>query len=571
MRIKDIKSYLEIEDSIPEDQELLENWFKMEDVLNFLLQSQDGMVPIYLHDKSNGGLYLYSLLVSEDKLKGDFVTELLEWDVDVSSGYWADYSFSDGDYEPNINNPAGGSPELLYNSTPIFFSIDCLNYTSKNLEINQKISHVLKICWNKKRNAFCKFNDVGDFIDIATMEYGDNLDLCTFMKEDLDFYMYLSKSVLIRFIDIMRYSKNFKTAQHDKRQELVLKDPENEIYGSLKIEILDDDEINFSWMRAFQIIRNKVPDEKMLKKLRDKEDREYESFMIHDFKNERIIEWSSDPQELSNYFIESDKPFETSYACFNPEVLLKYKQNPDKYKVNTQNIDCIGAWDLNNIDINEEGQVTAFMYELSRLPYSEQKYWKSFNEKPKSGLSKRTFNRYFKGEWDTDYDPLISLKNILDIFPIIKSKETIFYIWKLPKTPNTRSINVLNYVLTESTKEWEDQISLLYQMLIEGLRSKTITKLAKKLECYEKNIGSVNLLKKCLESLNVDKKDIELIVNPLHELIHLRKIVIHTIDEPYPDEDLKVHYRNLLEKCDKSIRKLADLINEGLFNILEEK
>ncbi|MDO8869524.1 MAG: hypothetical protein Q7V10_02115 [Methanobacteriaceae archaeon] len=572
MRIKDIKSYLKIKDSIPEDQELLENWFKMEDVLNFLLNSDDGMVPIYIQDKQNGGLFLYSLLVSEEKLKGNFVEDLLNWSFMISSGYGYGYSYSNQEKTPFLCEPMDSAdPELLDGSTPIFFLRECFNHTSEKLEINQKISHILEICWNEKRKAFCKFNDVGDFIDIATMEDKDNLTLCTLRKEELYFYMYLSKSVLIRFIDIMRYSKNFKKAQHDKRQELILKDPENEIYGSLRIEILDDDEINFSWMRAFQIIRNKVSDEKMMKQLMGKEDREYESFIINDFKNDRIVEWSSNPEKLANYFIESDNPYETSPAFFKPEVLSKYKQDPEKYTVHSQSIECRGSWSLDYIDINEEGQVFAFMYQISRLPYSEQKYWKSFNEKPKAGISKRAYDHYFLGKWDSEYDPLISLKNILDTFPQAKFGDEIHSLWKMPKMPPTKDIKFLNYVVTDSTKEWEDQISVLNQILIEGLRSKTIKKIAKYLKCDEKNVGSVYQLKKCLKSLNVDETDIGVIVNPLFELLRLRKIVVHTIDEPYPDEDFKLHYRNLLTNCDKSMHKLADFIEEGLFNILEEK
>lgn len=570
MRIKDIKAYLEGSDSIPDNREELENWFKMQDVLEFLLNSQEVMVPIYIQKKDHGGLFVYSLLVPENKLEGDYVDDLLDWNLGISSGYGYGYSFSDGKHEPQLYEPTGGgTPQLLNESTPIFFLRECFNHTSTILEINQKISHVLEICWNEKRQGFCKLNDVGDFIDVSTIEDNDKLALCTLRKEDLDFYMYLSNSVLIRFIDIMRYAKNFKKAQHDKRQELTLKDPENEIYASLTLEIMDDGEINLSWMRAFQIIRNKVPDEQMMKKLRGKEDREYESFIIQDFKNKRIVEWSSDPEKLANYFVKSDSPYETSPAFFRPEVLSKYKQDPEKYTVHSQSIECRGSWSLDYIDINEEGQVFAFMYQLSRLPYSEQKYWKSFNEEPKAGISERAYKHYFLGEWDSDYDPLISLKNMLETFPEAEFNGENVSIWKMPRLSSTKNINFLNYVVTDSIKEWEDQISVLNQIIIEGLQSKTIKSIARHLDCAEKGLGSVRQMTKCLEALGIDKEDIDVIVTPLFELIHLRKIVVHTIDEPYPDEDLKLHYRNLIEKCDKAMRKLAELIERGLFNISE--
>lgn len=570
LRIIDIKDYLAVQDSIPEDQKELENWFKMQDVLNFLFNSTENMVPIYLHDRSHGGLFIYSLLVPEEMLKEDYVSDLLNWSISISSGYGYGYSFSDRKHVPHLYEPiSGNSPRFLNDSTPIFFVRECFNHTLTKLEINQKISHVLEICWNEKRNAFCKFNDVGDFIDIATMKHNNKLTLCTLKKEDLDFYMYLSKSVLIRFIDIMRYAKNFKHAQHDNRQNLELKDPENEIYASLIIENMDN-EINFSWLRGFQIIRNNVSDEQMMKRLIGKEDRNYETFLICDFKNDRVIEWSSDPEKLANYFIESDNPFETSPAFFNPEVLSKYKQDPEKYTVHTQNIECRGSWSIDYIDINKEGQVFAFMYQLSSLPYSEQKYWKSFNEKPKAGISKRAYNHYFLGKWDSDYDPLISIKNTIDTFPQANFGSQNVPIWKLPKLSTTKNVKTLNYVVTESTKEWEDQILTLYQILNEGLISKSINKLAKHLKCREVGLKSVKQLDRCLDKIGIGKKERTEIIEPLIELWRLRStIVAHPGGGEYP-EDLKIHYKELLERCDVAMRNLAELINNGSLDIPED-
>lgn len=575
MRAKTLKRYIDEQAIVPENEEELGNWFKMYDVLDFVLNSgRKGMVPVYSSNKKfRNSFYSYSLIVPEENLKGDYITELMHWSVTPSSGYGYGYSSSEGGYKPLLFDAVSSdSPHLLEGSTPIFFLRECNNHTSTILEINQKISHVLEICWSKKRKSFCKLNDVGDYVDVATMNDDENLTLCTLNREDLEFYLYLSKSILITFFDIMRHSKNFSKAQHDKRNELTLKDDQNEIFASLTTEILDNEEINLSWMRGFHIIRNEISNNDMMKKLRDKEHKEYESFIICDFRNKRVVEWSCDPDELSNYFIKSDKPFETSPAFFKPEVLSKYKQDPEKYKLEIQSIECRGSWSLNHLDTNEEGQIIAFIYQLSALPSSEQKYWKSFNEEPKSGLSKRAIKHYFLGEWDTDYDPLISFKNILETFPDVKVKGKDIPIWKMPNLPKTRDINFLNYVVTDSTKEWEDQISAIYQILIEGLQAKNIKLIANNLKCRKKGLKSIKQLIKCLEALNIQEETIDIIVMPLFELNDLRsKLVAHTTSKEYPEEDLKVHYKNLLEKCDKSMRKLADLINQDVFNIEGEE
>ncbi|WP_446808486.1 hypothetical protein ACH50O_14495 [Methylomonas sp. 2BW1-5-20] len=96
----------------------------------------------------------------------------------------------------------------------------------------------------------------------------------------------------------------------------------------------------------------------------------------------------------------SDLPFATSPAFFRPEVLLKYKADPDKYQIESRSIHCRGGWFLKSFDINEAGQVHAYLCDLSHLPYAEQLYWKSFNEPPKAGISTRAYRSDFLAQWD---------------------------------------------------------------------------------------------------------------------------------------------------------------------------
>ncbi|QDP72132.1 hypothetical protein FOG18_05925 [Legionella israelensis] len=99
------------------------------------------------------------------------------------------------------------------------------------------------------------------------------------------------------------------------------------------------------------------------------EQKNYESFTIYDFKHEQVVECSSDPNALDNYFKDTGKPFEMSPVFFKPEVLSEYKNNPEKYEVNERNIKCYGAWNLKTYSINEEGQVQTYIYYLGQLPH----------------------------------------------------------------------------------------------------------------------------------------------------------------------------------------------------------
>ncbi|MDZ4170986.1 MAG: hypothetical protein U1C19_02380, partial [Methanobacteriaceae archaeon] len=385
-------------------------------------------------------------------------------------------------------------------------------------------------------------------------------------KEELDFYLYLSNSVLIRFFDVMRHPSDFSKAMHDKREENIYKNPNEMIFYSLLTEKRDDGEINLSWLRGFQIIRNRKSSDIMMAKITNDEEREYASFIILDFKNGLNKEWSSNPAELGNYFEDSDLPFETSPAFFRPEVMSKYSSDPEKYTLNSSSIDCRGAWSI-YYNVNDEGQVHAYIKDLSNLPYSEQLYWKSYNEEPKSGISENALKNDFLGEWSTEYDPLGSLKNKISNFPTFTINGESRLLWKMPKLPPTRNIDRLNYVRTESKKEWEDQVSTLYQILVEGLQSKSINALAKKLDCRDGQLKSSKQLIKCLEAIEIKEEDYKKVSEPLTELWILRsEIIAHPGNLNYPNGDLRLHYRNLLERCDIAFKLLQEIIEKELLN-----
>lgn len=562
MRVQDLKKYLQEQEPLPEDNRKHKKWFEMEDALIFLLGSREGMVPMYI---STPNFFCYSLIVAEEKLTEDYLNDLLDCNLMYSSGY--SYCFSSND--SYLCDPMEDTDsKILEGSMPVFFLRD-FQGESEFLEINQKISHVLGIFWLDKENAFCKINKLGDYSKIATMENNDIL-LCTLRKEDLDLYLFLSNSVLIRVFDVTRTSEYFDFPNKDKTEK-IYKNSHEETFAKLTTHYNKEGKLTIAYLTGFQIIRNKNSHNDMMNRIRGKEERKYESFIIKDWKHDKIHEWSSDPKKIGNYFVKSDLPFETSPAFFRQEVLAKYKHDPDKYTFEYRKIRCRSAWSL-RYDINEENQVFVYIKDLSSLPHTEQQYWKSFNEEPRTGISERAFKTDFEGKWDIDYDPLFSLKNILQEFPDIKINENKLHIWQMPKLPSTRNIKFLNYVMTESIKEWEDQIMALNQILIEGLNSKTIKKIANEIKCREKGLKSVKQLIKCLDALKIPKSDIEVISEPLFELTYLRsKIVAHATDEEYPEGDLKLHYKELLEKCNKSMRKLANLINNGLLDISDSK
>ncbi|MDR0912662.1 MAG: hypothetical protein LBM96_08720 [Methanobrevibacter sp.] len=559
MKIKDIKNYIKNFEDYNIDEE-----YKIEDFLNFLLNSSIETIPTHIF---NNKIWLNSLILPKKCLKDDYVNELINWEIDYNNGYsyWSSRSSKE------LSDPYDGdSPKFLSSGEPIFFFRDIFNNTDSIIEFNQKIAHILDVSFYEPKKSFCKLDKNGDYFTVAKIEDSKNLRLCTITKDDLFFYLYLTDSVLIRFFQAERWDGNsWNFGSRSDEEEYPVTDNKNEIYANLNYKKDDNGKILYSFLRGFQIIKNNISDEVMNNKLNGiAEEREYIDFLIHDWKNKKIIEWSSNPEKIGNYFIESNLPYGTSPIYFKPEVLSKYKSDPEKYSFELGSIICMGTWTL-KYDVNDENQIIIYLKDISGLPYNEQLYWKSFNEKPKAGLPEHMIKSDFEGDWGYDYShPLQSLKQNLGNLPQIHIDGNKFNIWELKSSSPTKNIKNLDYVLTDSKKEWEDQINLLYQIVIEGLNSKTINKLAKKLECHEKCLKSIKQLKKCLKKKEIPESTIDCIITPLIELNDYRRfITAHNTNEEYPDGDLKENYGNLLEKCSNSIKKLSEIIEDHILDV----
>jgi hypothetical protein len=218
----------------------------------------------------------------------------------------------------------------------------------------------------------------GDLEDVITVLRGPSYDVVLMASKDLAEYMALSQQAFVRKFDFSRYVlNNFPgwTSQQAFRRSA----PDLFYHGGVVPG-------HASHVNGCQIIRTSVTVESIVEEWKNSIDpskKRYETFKIRDWKNQRLIECSCAPGAIANYFTKSDKPFEVSPAFFRPEVLAKYKADPEKYRLEDRSISCRNSWYLKTYDINDAGQVHTYIVYLSQLPYEEQQYWKSFNEWPK--------------------------------------------------------------------------------------------------------------------------------------------------------------------------------------------
>ncbi|WP_333653430.1 hypothetical protein [Dissulfurispira sp.] len=345
------------------------------------------------------------------------------------------------------------------------------------------------------------------------------------------------------------------------RQESKFHDKRNGIHARRGIAFDKENLPTAGWLRGFQIIRNHQPRKKMIKILAGEysKPQKYEKFIADDWKHNKIALCSCDPKKLGNYFGKSDKPYATSPAFFKPAVLLKYKQNPEKYTLEQRSISCRGSWGLKTYDINEAGQVHTYLCYLGDLPHSEQLYWKSYNEGPKAKISKRAFTTDFMGTWDLSYEPLSALKKSLQ-----ELEQTKVELWSCA---NKKLYQQLNYPVTDAVKEYADEIHTLDKLVIEDFRRPYIKKIAISMNCDDSKLGTIKLLRKILETKGIDSYEINEIISPLDEIHFLRtKLAGHSSGKEADNirkdliakhGDLRKHFCNLVEKTDKAIKELT--------------
>ena len=195
----------------------------------------------------------------------------------------------------------------------------------------------------------------------------------------------------------------------------------------------------------------------------------------------------------TNYFDAKDNalPFELSPAFFRPEVLSKYKTDRDKYKVGERDVVCRAAWHLRGIDVNEAGQVHAYICDLHGLPYEEQLHWLSFNEPPKASISNRALVNDFHGEFVDFSEPLAQVLSTVRRW----HDERVAW-WRLR---DERLLDRVNTPLTASRDEWAEAFMDLAKLVVEGFETTAIrTKLDEAKLPYVKDDRTIALLEKLL-------------------------------------------------------------------------
>ncbi len=497
---KKILEEIKLLDELPHDREDFATWIRAGAHLQFLRRNaRSEEFVIY---GSGNYSFVHAAVVPNDRLAALSQEDLLHWSGTPYKSI-ASYVYGGGRDDVWLERltDSTGSMELE-GATQLVFGRTFEGWSGSDrtyFEVNQEYTHVTGIHWRPEHRAYCRFDEKGDLQQVVSVtSRSDTVKdvLCiSFAWAPLEEYLAATHSTLVRRFDFTLLRRDNFTMWADRSETVIIENDRLFYRQKVAPEVA-------AYTIGVQLIGPRRPYRAIFDDVRGGcKERKCVEFIAHDWRNKRIAGISTDPKATTNYFKThgNSLPFELSPAFFRPEVILKYKTDKDKYTVGERDITCRAAWHLQAIDVNEAGQVVAYICYLRDLPYAEQLHWQTYNEVPKAGISERAITNDFKGEFTTFMDPL------REVLSIVKSWQDTSVPWWMLR--DDRLLERVSTPLTTSRDEWAEAFMDLAKLVVEGFVMTAIrTRLERSDIAYDKKDQSIALLERLINGAESNEK-----------------------------------------------------------------
>lgn len=488
-------------DEVPADPKLFSEWIEAEAHLDFLrMNARANELTIFA---SGEYTFIHSVVVPNDRLTPVDQGDLMQWSFNPYTSI-ASYVTGGGHEDVWVERGLSGTgTKTLEDAVQLIFGRTFEGWAGLGrtyYELHQEYAHLIGIHWRPEKRAYCRFNEHGDLEPVVSVtsreDKPSNMTLVSFKWEPLEEYLAASNASLVRMFDFTLLRRSGFSGWSDGPTQEINESPD--FFYCRKVM-----PGYAAYTRGVQIIRPHRAHQAIFTGITDgwfgKKNKQHVEFIAYDWRNKCVTKLSTDPGATTNYFQAEGNalPFELSPAFFRPEVLLKYKADRDKYTVGERDVSCRAAWHLEAIDVNEAGQLHAYICYLRRLPYEEQLHWLSFNEPPKAGISERAVINDFKGEFVSFEQPL---RKVLSIVQRWRDDKVAW--WTLRDEKLVERVNV---PLSASRDEWAEAYMELAKLLIEGFETSAIReKLDAAQVTYDKEKDqTLTLLEKLLNKAGV--------------------------------------------------------------------
>jgi hypothetical protein len=457
-------------DQLPADP--LAKWMEAPRHLRFLHENgRHDEVVIYA---SGPNTFIHSMIVPNKLLNPPDEADLLVWSCNPYTSFASYVTGGGRDGMWVERGPSGVGSKTLRKGMDLIYGRDFRGWSGTApvyFEVAQEYTHLSDIHWRAEERAYCRFDDNGDLHHSVSVtarnDERNEISLVSFDWKPLEIYLAATDCSLVRMYDFTLLGHESFHGWPDGPEQKFSNGSDFFYRQKLCPGV-------GGYTRGIQILGLRRNISEIFRSVTDgwsgKGDRQYAEFVAHDWRNKVITKISTEPSGTTNYFEASSnsRPFELSPAFFKPEVLLKYKTDRDKYTVEDRSVSCRSAWYLRGYDVNDAGQVHAYISDLRALPYNEQLHWLSFNEPPKEGISERAYINDFKGEWTKTTKPLQKVASILRGWHDKK-----VHWWTLRES---RLFDRVTVPYSASRDEWADSFMDLAKLVNEGFEVKAIRK-----------------------------------------------------------------------------------------------
>lgn len=201
----------------------------------------------------------------------------------------------------------------------------------------------------------------------------------------------------------------------------------------------------------------------------------YEDFIIGVDEFGKEIFNTCNPDKLNNYFGSNpNAPMYLTPVFFKRDVLQKYVNKPELYKIRDGYLSCHSLWSI-EIDNHHKNCVAVYLGDLGKdLPESERGYWKSYNIVGEEGLSRVSFRR--------DFCNMFTESNMEDhkfqvLYGSLIKQWNTKYGWDLYlplSVEDQYNLTQIRIPLGESQPEFDQLVLSLVKVLIDSLNEKKL-------------------------------------------------------------------------------------------------
>lgn len=416
----------------------------------------------------NGGFY--SVLI-----ENDYATESMKdtsWDLSLGQGLPCCVTSGYGDdqiIEYVRYGKKGVQPLVYYRSFE--------GVKPSYIEVLEEFRLYHNLFYDAKLNKYIKIDDNGDEEDIIIIEDDNTVKI---KLKALKQFLAIKEMSLLFLFDSFYYSiKELEDLGLEKKYASNILD--GDLVYSLSFNKVDWEHQNdksFSRLHGKKIIKGFSKDFCGIWPYNENFEEEYDNFIIDIDENGCEITYTSNPDELDNYFDNNPgAPHYLTPVFFRKEVLNKYYNDPDKYTVSDGYIRCAGLWGV-RVDNDNRDYVMVFLGDLGRdLSHKERQHWKSHNIPPDGNkISTTCFKRSFEAEfWDPE-SPDLKFKQDFSLFNEAWATK---YNWELflPLNKDDAYHYKTLRIALDNQNSFDEQVRGLVKIVIDSINTKKLDEL----------------------------------------------------------------------------------------------